>query len=700
MILIEPKRHPNRKPSTGVHPLTVTRGVARAACATVLILLGSSRPGQAQAHPQSPDTIRSVLEPLVARVAIPEVLGSSSALVVDLDSAGAPPSVSLADMLRAMPLVRVRDNSRGETHITLRGSESRQVSVSLDGIPLTIGWDNRADLSVIPLTGVTKLTAIRGLSSLLAGPNVLGGVIQVGVAPAYVQPDSPGSVRARGGVGTGGSLAADLSVQRRFGGGSGGGLLRAGGGYRQWDYQRIGKSIEQPPSAVPGEQINSDISQWNAFVAGRVQGSAGEWLSLSSVAFGAERGVAPELHVAGPRLWRLPVTRRWVTVLGAGMGWHPEGGGSGSVSLRGAIDFGRFEIDEYDSTEYEVVTGREIGDDQTFTLKADGSQSLGWGKLDLSLTGAETRHDETLDPSEQNRFRQRLFSGAAELAIPLWAPGDDSGLALLVGGSLDGSDTPQTGGRASRSAIWDWGGKAAATLGVPAVGGRVHAGISRRTRAPSLRELYSGALGRFVVNPALGPETLVAAEIGLTGGGSKSQWQVVGFHHRLSGGIVRTSAGDGRFQRVNRDRVLATGLELIGGIRWKAVVLDGDLTLQDVAIEDPAAPTDERQPEYQPSVAANLEFGVRLPAAVLARLRVSYVGRQYCVHPDLERDVHLDEAAWGGIELGRSWTLGRGPRARALRVTGGVHNLTDASVYDQCGLPASGRQFTLTIGVG
>ncbi len=616
MILIEPKRHPNRKPSTGVHPLTVTRGVARAACATVLILLGSSRPGQAQAHPQSPDTIRSELEPLLAREAIPEVRGSSSALVVDLDSAGAPPSVSLADMLRAMPLVRVRDNSRGETHITLRGSESRQVSVSLDGIPLTIGWDNRADLSVIPLTGVTKLTAIRGLSSLLAGPNVLGGVIQIGVAPAFVQ------------------------------------------------------------------------------------GSAGEWLSLSSVAFGAERGVAPELHVAGPRLWRLPVTRRWVTVLGAGMGWHPEGGGSGSVSLRGAIDFGRFEIDEYDSAEYEVVTGREIGDDQTFTLKADGSQSLGWGKLDLSLTGAETRHDETLAPSEQNRFRQRLFSGAAELAIPLWAPGDDSGLALLVGGSLDGSDTPQTGGRASRSAIWDWGGKAAATLGVPAVGGRVHAGISRRTRAPSLRELYSGALGRFVVNPALGPETLVAAEIGLTGGGSKSQWQVVGFHHRLSGGIVRTSAGDGRFQRVNRDRVLATGLELIGGIRWKAVVLDADLTLQEVAIEDPAAPTDERQPEYQPSVAANLEFGVRLPAAVLARLRVSYVGRQYCVHPDLERDVHQDEAAWGGIELGRSWTLGRGPRARALRVTGGVHNLTDASVYDQCGLPASGRQFTLTIGVG
>ena len=696
----DPRHHPNRRPSTGCHSLAATRVLTRAACVLVLFVLGFSRLGQGQVHPQPQDTAPTVLDPLVARVAKPQVLGSASALIADLDSADAPPAVSLADMLRGMPLVRVRDNSRGQTHITLRGSESRQVSVSLDGIPLTIGWDNRVDLSVVPLSGVTKIMAIRGLSSLLAGPNVLGGVVQIGVAPTYVEPHARGSIRARVGAGTGGSVGADLSAQQGFELGSSNAQIRAGGGYRRWDYQPIGESIEQPPSANTGEQLNSDLKQWNAFVAGRVQGSRGQWLGLSSVAFGAERGVAPELHVAEPRLWRLPVTRRWVTVLGAGMGWEPGSTGLGSLSLRGAIDVGRFEIDEYRSSDYEAVTGHEIGEDRTFTLKADGAQSLGWGQLGLSLTGAETRHDETLAADEQNRYRQRLFSGAAELSIPLWTQGNDDGLGLLVGASVDGSDTPQTGGQASRGAIWDWGGKAAVTLGVPALRGMAHAGLSRRTRAPSLRELYSGALGRFVVNPALGPETLIAAEIGLTGGGSTSQWQIVGFHHRSTDGIVRTSAGNGRFQRVNRDRVLATGLELIGGIRWKAVLLDGDLTFQGVSIDDPAAPIDERQPEYQPSLAGNLELGVRLPAAVLARLRVSYVGQQYCVHPDLEADVRLDHAAWGGIELGRSWTLGRGPRTRTLRVTGGVHNLTDASVYDQCGLPASGRQFTLTVGVG
>jgi hypothetical protein len=55
---------------------------------------------------------------------------------------------------------------------------------------------------------------------------------------------------------------------------------------------------------------------------------------------------------------------------------------------------------------------------------------------------------------------------------------------------------------------------------------------------------------------------------------------------------------------------------------------------------------------------------------------------------------------WGGMEVARSWPLGRGSMARTLTVVGGVRNATDASVYDQCGLPAPGRQFTLTIRVG
>jgi len=698
MIQTYPRHNPDRRSWPGFAYFGFTPPARRAAFGLLLLLLGADGPIEAQVvHPPGPDTIRTVLQPLEARVAHPTVLGSASALVLDLDSADAPPAVSLADMMRGMPLLRIRDNSRGETHLTLRGAESRQVSVTLDGVPLTIGWDNRTDLSVIPLTGATRIIAVRGLSSLLAGPNVLGGVVHVGITPSHVPVDSPKPVRARGGVASGGSFAADLSLQHSFGSGSGSGLVRAGGGYRMSDYQPIPRSISQPAPAVPGERVNTDLNQWNAFLAGRIEGGSGRWLGISSMAFGAQRGVAPELHVAAPRLWRLPLSRRWVTVVGVGTGWQPKDLGPGSLSIRGAIDVGRFEIEEYASSEYQVVTGSETGDDRTLTLKLDGTQSLPLGKLALSLTGAETRHDERLASGAGARYRQRLFSVASEFGIPLSAP---TGVGLLLGASLDGSDTPETGEVPARADIWDWGAKVASTVELPSLGGQAHAGISRRTRAPSLRELYSGALGRFVVNPLLGPETLVAVEVGLTAGGTVSQWQLVGFHHRATDGIVRESTGDGRFRRANRDKVLATGVELVGGARWRGLLLDGDLTLQHVGIEDPAAPEAQRHPEYQPSTAGNLELGVRLPAALLARLRVTYVGPQYCVHPDLGHDVRLGSATWGGVELDRSWKLGRGPTAMTLRVVGGVHNLTDASAYEQCGLPSRGRQFTLTLGLG
>jgi outer membrane receptor protein involved in Fe transport len=77
--------------------------------------------------------------------------------------------------------VHVRTNSRGEAEISVRGSESRQVAILLDGVPLTLGWDARTDVSVLPAGAIQELNLVRGVSSVLHGPNVLGGVVEVGV---------------------------------------------------------------------------------------------------------------------------------------------------------------------------------------------------------------------------------------------------------------------------------------------------------------------------------------------------------------------------------------------------------------------------------------------------------------------------------------------------------------------------------------
>lgn len=652
----------------------------------------------AAAGASAADTVARAVQDLVVRVTRPLVVGGSSAFEVELDSvAFLRPSASLAQLLREMPVLRARENSRGETHVSLRGSESRQVPVLLDGIALSYGWDNRTDLSLIPLTGIRSVTSVRGLSSLLAGPNVLGGVMQLDVAAEPFRSNHIEPLRLRMALDTGDGQAVDVG----FGGVLGGDtrvLVRGGAGYRRRGDVPIPEGIEQPPPSVPGKRLNSDYEQVNGFLSARVQGEDGAWASLSSIASSAERGVPPELHVESPRLWRAPESSRWTTVLAGRSPWLGEGD-RWQLGASLGIDFGHNEIDVHESLEYDRVVGGEEGDDRTLTLRLFADHAPESGLLSAAFTFADTDHEELIEPDEAASYSQRLWSGALEYEHEFFHGGDGSGAGVTVGGSLDGSDTPEAGGRPSRSAVWDWGAKLTGSWTLAGGVTRLHAGFSRRARFPSLRELYSGALGRFVPNPELGPEVLVVGEAGVTAATGTWGIQGVFFHQQLDDAVVRTGLGDGRFTRENRDRVTSTGVELIGSARWRALSGSFDLTIQRVDLDDPMAPADQRRAEYQPAVAGSLEIGVRAPLQIDTRLLIDHVGSRYCVNPDLGADQELEASTGLAFQIWRDWTLRAGP-LRRFRALAALDNLADARIYDQCGLPRPGRVFRLQLEVG
>jgi len=644
------------------------------------------------------DTLSQILQTLVVRVTRPLVVGGSSAFEADLDSiAFLEPSATLADLLREMPILRVRENSRGEMQVSLRGSESRQVPVLLDGTALTYGWDNRTDLSLIPLTGVRRVTTVRGLSSLLAGPNVLGGVMRLDVSQEAFASDHVEPLRVRTAIDDAGGGSVDGGFGHLFGRETQF-LVRGGAGFRSRDDLPVPKEIEQPPPALPGTRLNSDVQQANGFLSARLQTSSGASASLSSVAYAAERGVPPELHVEDPRLWRIPDTWRWINVLAGSTGWFGTGGRwrlGGSVG----IDFGHSEIDVYESPEYEEVIGGEEGDDRTLTYRLFADHSFGSDMIAAALTFSDADHDELLEPGGAASYSQRLWSAAVELEKTLFHGRDGSVGALTIGGSLDGSDTPETGGRPERDALWDWGAKVTGSVTLAGDVTRLHAGISRRARFPSLRELYSGALGRFVPNPELGPETLLVGEAGVTAAAANWTVQGVVFHQRLSDAVVRTGLGDGRFTRENRDRILSTGVELLGSLRLRSFFGSFDLTLQNVDLDDPTAPEDQRRAEYQPAVGGSLELGVRAPLAIDTRLLVDHVGRRYCVNPDLGSDQELEASTSLAFQLWRDWMFKAGP-LRRFRALAALENLTNGTIYDQCGLPRPGRVFRIQLEIG
>jgi iron complex outermembrane receptor protein len=640
---------------------------------------------------QRPDSAQTVGTVTVQAKRAPLVVGGVSAVVTSIDSLELPAAPVLDQALRELPFILVRRNSRGEMELGMRGSDSRQVAVLMDGVPLTLGWDHRTDPSIIPLTGVRSITLVRGLSSVLHGPNVLGGVIELGLADGTASADRAATLALSGSFDHLGSRTIALSGGLPIGS-DGRWAARAGFGMRDRPGLALGRGIVEIAGDDPDLRSNSDLSHVDGFASLRYSTPGGAHVGASLSAYSAERGVPPELHVEEPRLWRYPEQKRTLAIVNASTGRRDTPLGRGELQASIGFNDGHTEIESFASAAYDELAGRELGDDRTITARVMGEHSLGArGSLRTAATVADVRYDERVDADPLQSYEQRLWSVGSEVAVPV------ATLTQVTGGIVfDAADTPESGDKPSLGTISAWGGRVG--VSTIAAGGelRLHAAMSQRSRFPSLRELYSGALGRFEPNPDLRPERLRGFEGGVTTNQGGVDLQAVLFHHRLSGAIVRAPVGDGMLRRENRDQIRSTGVELLAGWASDAIAVTADLTAQHIRLHDPAA-GESRRPEHQPEFRMGTQLSFPLPLAISGQAAARYTGSQMCVHPDLEREVELDPQASADVGVTRSWTLRGAARTllRTLRLSLTLDNIADAAVYDQCGLPQPGRTLRL-----
>lgn len=647
----------------------------------------------------------------------PAIAGGAAAIVVRPDSLPVPmpPAPELADILRQSAFVTIRQNSRGEMEISMRGSESRQPAIMLDGLPLSIGWDSRTDLSITPTTGVEQLVLVRGLSSLLYGPNTLGGTVQMTLngppGSSTMEPNGPG---VHAGLGfdqfSGRVLSATAAAPVTLGNGTL--RLRAGVTNRQRDGFALAGG--DPGDGISGGQAdpgsdkhsklrtNTDLSQTDGFVGLRYDMRAGAYLSLTGTTSSAERGVAPEQHVSSPRYWRYPDLSRSLGIFSAGSGVRSTPLGSGSLNMSAGVSVQDITIDSYGDRSYSTVSSVEKGYERTQMLRVEGNHSLPAAAL-LKLAGTfnSVAYDETLNAqqaaSKATRYEQRLSSMGAEVELPLQE-------RVLVSGGVvfDQASTPETGGRTSLGTLNKTGWRLGTTV-MANEGLRFHASASQRARFPALRELYSGALNRFDPNPELKPETLLGFEGGMTlDGGIMAQkglrLQVVGFRHLLDDAVVRVTLPNKLFRRINRDEIRSAGVELVG--TWappslKGASITADATIQKVRVHDQTvsdAGGEGQYAEHVPERRGSLTLSSPEISGFRASLMGRYTGVQYCEHPDLNRQVKLDPQTVTDASVSKDLNL-RDGFFRKLRAFIAMDNITNRTVYDQCGMPQPGRTF-------
>ncbi len=601
-------------------------------------------------------------------------------------------AVAVAEVARVVPAAHIQTNSRGETLVYLRNAGERQVAAFLDGALLNVPWDNRVDLSLVPAPIIAGVQVVQGVPPVEYGANVLGGALNF-TSPSWTDLARRGELSAQ--FGTEGHIQGSFAYR-----GSSGPLLYAlAASHASRDGLPLPEDANLPYNQPdPDLRSNTDSRITSGSVRLAYLFSGGTEVGLSLLHVDAEKGVAPEGHkdpsVSRVRFWRYPDWRNTMGILSAR-------GMLGQATLwKGAAWVHRFEqnIDSYTSVSYDSLESRQEDDDLTLGARLVAQRDLGATALKLALNALTSTHrqrdldlepDGTPLPGEEFprlTYRQMVLSGGLEYEID---PVEN--LDITIGGSVDAMLAPETGDKPSIDPFVDY--SVTVGFGYRLFGGwHLRGGAGRKTRFPTMRELFGEALNRFLINPDLKPESSLLVELGM--GLRRGQWRIeaVPFGSFTSNTIDQRSVLVPGETRPRRQRINLKGSRVLGvHLSAEAAITrdlsaSGHLTLSHVRrLQD--EPSDPVRLSEKPEALGRLWVSYLPATGPTLELEAVYTGRAYSLD-DNNEFVPLPRSLALNARAGYRFWL---PGERTLELFARMDNITDELVVPQLGLPGPGR---------
>lgn len=596
---------------------------------------------------------------------------------------------STADALRGLPGVSVRPNSRGETVPRVRGSEERQTAVFLDGAPLVVPWDGRIDLGLIPAGLIGRIDIRKGAAPIEYGANAVAGVVDL-------QSRSGGEGSSVFGAAQAGTFGiADISLV--LGADIGGAGVTLASSRQSQDAARVADPGGLPHSQADGRRrINTQSDTTSLF--GAMGGDLGPvTLRAGVLDFHARRGIAPESDrdpaVFAPRYWRYPAIDFTQAMMSAEARVAPDT----TVRVVGWRQWFSQTIEAYRNVDFAALRSREQNEDDTTGGRFTFSHPAGPFRLRWSASAQTTTHiqiDTAYPPGTAGprlRYRQNLLSLGGEADLRL-----GQATMLTAGIGYDRSTNPLTGDKPMQPAAdaiafsanlrHQFDDQWALTLS-----------SGRRTRFPSARELFGEALGRFLPNFDLRPETAWLADAELTFRNRGVTATLNPFRIRNIDGIGQRVIRVGNLslrQRYNIEGATIFGLDgllLVSAGEW-TVELTGTVLSARADSGSAAFRRLVQRPRYEVTAAVDWAPAQAVDVRVELRLTGAAVdlapdGSQARLPPSTEVNLRASVPAIG---LANGWQLS---------LTAAVDNLTDAQVLPQLGLPLPGRTIRLGIRV-
>jgi outer membrane receptor protein involved in Fe transport len=414
----------------------------------------------------------------------PKEMPVSTVSKIDYQTLQEQKPLDLSEALKFVPSAYVTVGEKDEFTLKLRGLDSRRVALFIDGVPSYEPYFSNFDLKTVEVESANSIQVTRGPSSVLYGPNTLGGIVNVITRRPAPEPAL--------------NLEASYAENKTYSLG-----LHSSASWKK--FSLIGHALFQDSAGYYYSDGNNRISRGNSDYD-RLSLNAKLYYTPSNRTeilfngnyYHSAYGIPISLVSARPRYWRF---KNWDR-------YSLNAGGFTSIGQKSLLRFRAYwiqyenSLDAFDDPEMTRRQYESTYDNSVFGFFALGdlpTSPENTVKLSLTLQQEISRQQDDLG-LPWLRYNQGIYSVAGEdhfVLSPAWT--------MIAGLSLDYLNKFNGGSSQKLNPL----------VGLkfsPWENLELHLSLSRKSRFPSMRSLYSESSG----NPDLHSEAGTLGELGFS----------------------------------------------------------------------------------------------------------------------------------------------------------------------------------------
>lgn len=575
--------------------------------------------------------------------------------------------------------------ARNEKTVFVRGFDIKYVPLFLDGVPVYVPYDGYPDLGRFTTFNLSEVVVSKGFTSVLYGPNTVGGAINM----VTLAPQKKFEGDAGIGIGSGNLFKgyANVGTKQKLW------YFQGGASYSSSDYYTLSNSFNNVPTQ-PNQHRGNSYQRDSLFNGklGFTPAEGHEYVLGYSYQHG-QKGNPPYAGTDGTqtaKYWQWPYWDKESVYLTT----KTPLGDKSYAKLRLYYDWYNNSLYAYDNATYSSMKAKSSFmssyDDHTWGGSAEvGTTLLPRNNLKLAVHYKRDYHQENNVGNPLQHFENYTFSTGLEDTIQITKK-----LYTILGVSYDYVNTVQA--ENFLSANWTKPDFAMSSTSAwnPQAGlfytltdtAKLFATAERKTRMPTIKDMYSYRLGTAIPNADLEPEKAINYQFGY----QDVFWKKISvktavFYSDITDFILQvrvpnpTSPTTKLYQNQNVGKVAQSGIELeVNGQFLKD--LEGGFNYTFLNRE-------------------NKTNANRLTDTPKHKI---YAYAKYKLFPNLSILSNIEYNSWrysssDGIEVAASYAVWNAKVMyeiyKGLTIEGGVNNLLDRNYAVAEGYPEAGRSF-------